>query len=401
MTNVPPITFGPSGPVIPLAQDVLAGVQADINTAFGGGVNPQLSSPQGQMAQSMAAVIDDKNAQIALVSNQVNPDYSSGKWQDAIGKIYFLNRIVAAGTVVSVSCTGAVGTVIPLGATAQDTNGYIYASLGAATIPAGGSIAVQFQNQTTGAIGTAVGSVNKIYSAVIGWDAITNPAAGTLGNDVESRASFELRRQAMVAIGSQLSVDSIRAAILGVANVLDAYVIENSMPVAVNTGATNYPVIANSIFCAVVGGADIDVASAIYTKKSPGCNMNGTSLVTFTDNVNYPFPYPAYIIKFLRPTSVPILFSVQIQNTVNLPVDVVAQTQAAVVAAFNGAGGGGRARIGAAIVSGRFYAGISAIGNVNVLEVLLGISAPTLTGITMGIDQEPTVSAANITVTLV
>jgi hypothetical protein len=36
-----------------------------------------------------------------------------------------------------------------------------------------------------------------------------------------------------------------------------------------------------------------------------------------------------------------------------------------------------------------------------VLEVLLGISAPTLTGITMGIDQEPTVSAANITVTLV
>jgi hypothetical protein len=36
-TNVPGITFGPTGFVAPAEQDVLTGVQADIDQAFGGG----------------------------------------------------------------------------------------------------------------------------------------------------------------------------------------------------------------------------------------------------------------------------------------------------------------------------------------------------------------------------
>ena len=50
VTNVPSPTFGPNGVVIPSENAVLTGVQADINTALGGGVNPQLSTPQGQLA---------------------------------------------------------------------------------------------------------------------------------------------------------------------------------------------------------------------------------------------------------------------------------------------------------------------------------------------------------------
>ena len=37
MTSVPPPTFGPKGFIAPSEADILAGVQADINAAFGGG----------------------------------------------------------------------------------------------------------------------------------------------------------------------------------------------------------------------------------------------------------------------------------------------------------------------------------------------------------------------------
>ena len=87
-TNVPPIVFTPNGITLPAESAVLAGELADMNAAFGGGMSTSLSSPQGQLAQSLAAIIGDKNNQIALVVNQVNPDTSDGRFQDAIGRIY-------------------------------------------------------------------------------------------------------------------------------------------------------------------------------------------------------------------------------------------------------------------------------------------------------------------------
>jgi hypothetical protein len=70
---VPKIQFTAAGLVIPAETDVLAGVQADMNAAFGGGLNPALETPQGQLASSQAAVIADKNNEIATVVNQVDP----------------------------------------------------------------------------------------------------------------------------------------------------------------------------------------------------------------------------------------------------------------------------------------------------------------------------------------
>ena len=151
-TNVPAITWVNGSPVLPAEADILIGVQTDIDVAFGGGVNPSLQTPQGQLAQTETAIIGEKNNEIAYIANQVNPAFASGIWQDAIGYIYFMNRIQASGTVVNAVCNGAVGTVIPAGSIAQDVNGYLYASTSAATIPTGGNVTVQFQNQTTGPI---------------------------------------------------------------------------------------------------------------------------------------------------------------------------------------------------------------------------------------------------------
>lgn len=403
-TNVPKIQFTPNGIVLPQESDILAGVQSDINTAFGGGVNPQLSSPQGQVAQSDTAIIGDKNDEFAYLANQFNPDFASGRWQDAIGRIYYLTRIPANGTVVTATCTGAVGTVIPAGSLAQDTNGYLYSLTSALTIPATGSIDGQFQNTTTGPIACASGALSKIYSSIIGWDSVLNASAGALGNNVETRAEFEYRRRNSVAINAQNSNQAVYANVLAVAGVLDAYVWDNSSAVTVNHGATNYPVPRNSIVISVAGGAAADVAQAIWNKKNPGCGYAGNTTYDIQDTVGYAQPYPTYTVKWLTPTPTPTYFAVQIADNDLLPADIVTQVKNAIISAFSGDTSDIKARIGSRIYVGPYYAVVGDVNeNVQVISVFMSTSSGSVTGTSIyyGIDQLPTIDAANITVTLV
>lgn len=400
-TNVPAITWVNGSPVLPAETDILAGVQADINAAFGGGVNPSLQTPQGQIAQSETAIIGEKNNEIAYIANQVNPAMASGIWQDAIGYIYFLTRIPGAGTVVTATVTGAVGTIIPAGAVAQDTSGYLYSLTSAVTIPTGGSTTATFQNQTEGAIACNVGALSIIYTAVAGWDTVTNSTAGALGNTVESRAAFEARRAASVAGNSVNSLQSIYAAVTQVPDVIQALVIDNPTGSPVNYGATSYTLAAHSIVVSVAGGASSAIAQAIWSKKPPGCSYNGNTTVTVYDT-NYATPVP-YSVTYLTPTSAPTYFKVEIKNSALLPSNIVQLVQNAVIQSFNGQDGGSAVTIGSTTYSGRYYANINAINpNVNVIEVYLGLSAsPSTLSISYGIDQLPTLSASNIIVDLV
>lgn len=403
-TQVPDIVFSSNGVVLPQESAILAGVQADINTAFGGGVNSDLSTPQGQLAQSETAIIGDKNNQILYLANQFNPDFADGRWQDALARVYFLDRIAAAGTVVTATCTGLVGTVIPAGSSVQDTNGYIYYSTGEATIGSSGTVNVQFQNATSGPIPCAIGNLNKIYQRIIGWDTVINSTAGVLGNDVESRSEFEARRRASVALNAVNSVQSIRAAVLNVPNVIDCFVVDNPLATSITYGATSYTILANSVVVSVAGGASADVAKAIWSKKSLGCNYNGNTTATVQDTSGYQQPYPTYTVKWLTPSATQTYFKVQIANNTALPANIITLVQNAIIASFNGDDGGPQVRIGSTTYAGRYYAGISATNsNVQILSVLMGFSlvGATLTSLSFGIDQLPTISASNIQVTLV
>ncbi|WP_019573366.1 baseplate J/gp47 family protein [Curvibacter lanceolatus] len=403
-TNVPSVSFTSAGVSLPLESAILAGVQADIDAAFGGGVNPDLTTPQGQLAQSMTAIIGDKNDQIAEISNQVNPDVATGRWQDALGRIYFLERVPASGTVVSATVSGVPGTVIPSGAVAQDTNGYRYTCTAEVTIGSTGSVTAQFQNLQTGPIPCAAGALSTIYAAVIGWESITNAAAGYLGTDVESRAAFETRRRASVAANATASPQSVLGKVLAVSNVVDAYVYDNPTNGTVSVGATAYPVAAHSLCVSVAGGTAADIAAAIFTKKSAGCGYTGNTSHPIEVTSGYAPPYPTYTVTWLTPTATPAYFTVQIAADDNLPGNIQDLVKAAIVSAFNGEDGGQRARIGSTTYAGRYYAGVAGTNpNVQILSILMGTNsaAQSATSLSFGIDQLPTISASNITVLLV
>lgn len=361
-TNVPRVTFGARGFEIPATLAVLEGVIADINEAFGGGLNPALETPQGQLASSEAAVVLNTYAAFLFLTQMFDPAFAFGRYQDALARIYFIQRNPSQPTVVSCVCTGLDGVVIPVGALAVDEAGNQYVCTDGGTIPIEGQITLTFANLLPGPIPCPAGTLNQIYQAVPGWDSIDNLSAGVLGNDVESRSAFEERRRLSVAHNSIGSLPSVLGAVLTVSGVIDAFVTENvsNSPETIGGVLLN----PNSLYVAVVGGEAEDIARAIWSRKAPGCAYNGNTTVTvYDDSEGYVPPFPAYSVSFERPENLAILFAVEINNTSFVPADAATQIQNAIIGAFGGEDGGPRAKIGATLFASRFYAPVALLGS--------------------------------------
>lgn len=403
-TAVPSITWLPTGLSLPLESNILAGVMADLSTSLGGNMSQSLSSPQGQWAQTLTGIIGYKNNDIAYIASQVDPDNAEGRMQDAIGRIYFIQRIPGSGTVVQCNCVGLVNTVIPQGSLVQDANGNIYASTIAATIPASGNINVTFQCLVDGPI-ICPPNVITIYKQVNGWESANNPSGGTPGDLVESRAAFEARRSNSVAVNAVNSLQAIWAAVLSVPNVIGCYVVDNSTNAAVTVGSTNYSVAANSVLVSAYGGSASAIAQAIWSKKSLGCVYNGNTTETVTDTTNPEGPpYPTYSVTFLIPTATPVYFACTLAANPNLPSNINTLVQNAILAVAEGTSPNSTlpaAQQNTTINAGAYYAAIYAISPyVNITSLTVGLTAsPTGTSIQMGVDQMPTFSASNIAVT--
>lgn len=371
MTSVPPPVFSDRGYIVPEQSSILGGVFSDLNIAFGGNLDPGLTTPQGQLATSTAAIIGNVDAQFVYMTNQFNPALNSGRWQDGIAYIYFITRKSAEPTVVQATCYGSAGVTIPAGSLAQTADGTVYISIGDGVIGVGGTVVISFSSTVPGPLACPANTLNVIYQSIPGWDAINNLADGVIGRDTENRADFEFRRFESVAGNSSGALPAIRGAVLSVANVLDAYVTENTSASPVTVGGVTLD--PKSLYVAAVGGTDADVARAIWTKKAPGCSYNGNTTVTVYDT-NYSVPQPSYDVKFERPDPTSIIFDVELATNALVPANVNDLVQAAVIAAFSGQYvSTPRPRIASKIYASQYYAPVAVLGEwVQIISIKIG-----------------------------
>lgn len=418
-TNVPLPTFTPTGVSVPAPQAVLTGVQEDWVQGFaltGKTLNNELTTPQGQLQQSQAYMVSAFFAALAQMVANVDPMTSSGTYQDALGRIYFLTRQPATYATVPATVTGTPGQLLPAGSQAKSSDGSLWATTTAVTFGPLSTAAVTFQATVAGSGPSAGVNDLTIYQQQPGWESISNSVASTPGTDTESRQSFEQRRSESVEIGGVGQAANVRAAIGNVTGVTDAFVYNNGGDTAITYGATNYPIPAHSIAVVVSGGATADVATAINAKLDCGCGLPTSAgvgtLVTYNvqDTVNYVAPYPTYTIRFVRPAIVQVYFTVNVANLSTLPADYITQVQKAVANTFangflseDGTIAVSRARIGGQIVAAEYAAPLLALGNITPVTLFVGTSAAPASGasLTLGIDQQPTCAQLNITVNAV
>lgn len=362
-------------------------------------------TPQMQLVESETAILVDRDAQMLAMYNMINPATAAGASQDAIGVIYSITRLAPLSSVVTLLCRGLQGTYIPGkndpggGALARSERGDIFTCSTGGTIPAEGFILLGFESLVKAEIPVNTGTVNIIHKQLPGWDSCNNPEAGTVGRSVEGRADFERRRQLSVAKNSRSMEGSVFAGVFEVEGVTSCIVRQNRKSVPAYIGSVE--LIENSAFICVAGGNDEDVALAIQTAVSGGCNYNGEDdpngvTVPIVDEISGA-PDP---VTFLRPVSVPARISVNadgsgIANPVQTIRDIVYNN-------FYGLDDlNPRVGIGETTYSARFYMALAKNG-INVISVrLAGPSGDYSDVLQTEINQIATLAPEDIDVSLV
>jgi uncharacterized phage protein gp47/JayE len=292
-----------TGVIVPDTGSILTDVQNEYKAAFGDDISIDPSTPQGVLINAEALARSNVVNNNAALANQLNPNIAGGVFLAAILALTGAEKNPALHTTVSVLLTGVSGTFVDAGSQVRDTvNNAIFESLTSVFLSGGlGGSVVPFRAILPGPLVIAPGTVTEIVTAILGWETASNEAAGTPGTLEQSDASARaLRKVTLASQGSSLP-EAIVSAVYAVEGVTSLAFKENYTGSNVVIDAVT--LLPHSIYLCVNGGSDGDVAAAILSKKSGGCNYNGSTSV----DVYEPFSMQTYPVKFDRPTAVPFL----------------------------------------------------------------------------------------------
>ncbi len=366
---------------IPSTDEVRSSVEEMFQEVFGTDIVLTPSSPQGQLITSLTAIITDKNEQMLKLANQFNPLTATGIFQEALGKLYFLERKTATPTIATCLCTGLNGTIIKEGSIIEDVQGIRYKSSQNATIT-NNSIEVTFICEEEGEIEAPADTLNNIVTVISGWDSVTNINAGITGQLEESQIDFEKRRQFSVAKNSHGGAYSVYAEIASIESVLDVVVLENTN--SIETEKNGVLISPHSLFICVAGGDDSAIAEAIYSKKGAGCGTSGiggiggitgisetevSTQISHTDTVTG----AVYNYTITRPTMCNIYMKISLRVNYSTLADVETTVRNNILENFSGTETVKKVSIGDSFYASRFYATVIQAG----IEELVSLELST------------------------
>ena len=368
----------------------------DINTA------PE--TPQGQIIDAETLAITQKDAELAFLANMFNPKTARGIWQDALAEIYFIKRKKAVNSRCYCVLTGLKGTVIEKGSKIQSSADSTYWDLlETVTINDNSSVTALFECESEGAVIASPNTLNKIITTVAGWDTVNNIQSAIVGSLEESQQAFEKRRYDSVALNSVGTTASVFSRVNQIDDVVGCYVVDNKTNV--NKIIDDYLLKPHSIYVAVIGGSNQDIAEAIYRSLSAGCDYNGNTQITVVD----PHTHAKEKVTFMRPTPQNVYIKVNVFDK-DLPDDYENLIKNAVITNFYGqdeqieiAGEAvTRAIMGQDIYASRFLPSILNKNISSLLSVQISLDNQTFSDyVHIKIDKEPYIDENNITVNLI
>ncbi len=273
----------------------------------------------GQDTAAPFTVADDSGTQYQLVHS-----YAFG----AAGTVTLLFEAVLLGQIqvtantistiitTTLGVTGVNNPAFTVTATGNTSIGFPQITAIPSTAGMTPGMAVTCPNFAVGTTVLSVDSATQITasqnsSASTSGAALTvAPVATLVGNPEETDVQLKVRRAQSFYLATVGPSDAIRAALLAIADISDAYVAEN------DTAGVVSGIAANGVWIIVNGGTAAEIAQAIYATKPPGCAMTGavTQNVTrpqgntFTAKWDAAVAQPLYIRATLNPRLAGLIF---------------------------------------------------------------------------------------------
>lgn len=379
-----------AGITAPAYNDIYTSLQASFQSIYGSDAYIEPDSQDGQLLAIVAKAISDSNDTSIAVYNAYSPATAQGEALSNAVKLNGLSRAVATFSSVLLRITGQVGATINSGV-AGDAANQRWLLPATVTIPPAGFIDVTATASEVGALVAAVGTITKTLTPTLGWQTVTNLSAAAAGAPVESDAALRARQAISTSLPSQTTLAGVLAAVSALDGVTQARAFENDT----NTTDTN-GLPPHSIALVVLGGAITDIATAIYTKKTPGTYTHGTTSAPVVDSYGV-----TNVIRYFIPTPKPIRVGLTIKALSGYSSIVGNEIRAAISKYINALGIGARVDLGRLYLPSQLFGvGNSRFFEVNLIQLSVVPSALGTTDIEVAFNELATNDPAEITITV-
>lgn len=272
------LTIEPKPDII---QDLIDGYK----TIYGNDINVDSNSPDGQQINIFAQAISDLLELLLDAYNASAVDTSYGERLDQLVALNGLARQQGTYTQAQVVVTATIALTLPgldqttvTPFTVADNAGNQFELVASHIFASAGSATLTFQAVAIGQIETTANTITNIITSTLGISTVNNPSVSSdvIGINEETDAQLKVRHARGFDLAATGPSDSMEAALKNTSGVVDAYVVEN------NTGGIVGGIDPHTVWPIVSGGSSVDIAAAIYAKKSPGCGLKGgvSQLVT-------------------------------------------------------------------------------------------------------------------------
>jgi hypothetical protein len=277
--------LGPNGLTIDSLSTLVAAITTQLQAIYGPDINVDSNSPDGQLINIFMQAVEDTLELVQSVYNSFGFMTAYGTQLDQ--RLAILGMARKQGTQTTTPVLVTVNQALTLYGTDQtaqpvytlvDQTGNQWQLVTTNVFSSAGSASLTFQAVTIGAIGVTANTITQQVTTVLGVTSVNNPTVvGTIiGVPEENDTQYKVRAAQSFALASTGPADSVEAALDNIADVTDAFVVEN------DTNATVNGTPAHSIWCIVAGGTAAEIGTAIYSKKAPGCGMRGAQSYVVT-----------------------------------------------------------------------------------------------------------------------
>lgn len=366
-------TFNDTGISMDNFSDIKSQMVSELKSALGDNIQTDPESDLGNMIDIFASAIADQNDFIEAIVSAFNPQSAAGTHLSNMVLINGISRNEARYSTGTLQCTAnAAGSTVPAGTLVSDpATGNQFETDSVVVVPPSGTNTVSITAVTAGATEASAGTITQIDTPVYGLASVTNPSDIVVGQSEESDSALRARRFLVSQRSGNSSISAILRTVSEVTNVTSVVVHENNKQEIDKNGVPG-----NSIWVIVEGGANADIAEAIFGSKSAGINTFGGVGVVHIDTDTG----TSATINFTRPTTKYIYIDLTIVKNSLYPSDGDDQIRQAVIDYFNGdfelnGVAVESVKIGDDVITNKLFAPINSTVGHYVTDLFIGFSA--------------------------
>jgi len=312
------------------AENVIAEQSAAYKNSFGDNFTLDDSTPFGVLAGLQSGTFADLWDIAEISFTMFSPDNASGILLDFLCEYNGIFRKEATRSKVNLLVGGTDGTLIPAGSKVKVTDTEeVFITIQDVTIQSG-SVIAPAQSEKTGVIVAGANTITTVVTSISGWNTVDNSEAASEGFTVESDEDLRIRRKRSTGINATNTVDSVYSLVSDLDGTSDVRVLENDSNA---TDGNSLP--AHSSEVIVVGGDELEIATAMRSKKTTGIGFNSNGGVARNVQVLDAQGF-LQTVTFTRPDDIAMDVEVTITATSGFPGDGEGLIKQAIVDYANG-----------------------------------------------------------------